>query len=384
MTNIELNKQRLYYIDWLRVLAFGLLFVFHSMCFFHHFPWMIKNPEKSIFASFMVGFLHGWRMHLIFFVSGVGSFFAFRSRKELFVMDRFKRLLIPFLFGVLLIVPPQKYLQAIQRGIFEGSFFDFIVSYPSFLLTDFPGFSLEFTGHIGLHIWYLAFLFVMTIVFLPILKSVTKNSKLSSFLNKIINKKLGLISFVLLALVSDLLLRPFFPEYRNWADFINYGFFFLLGYSAMVFNNFVATARRFTYLFLAIGLVVALAYLYLYSQFPQVQNHKVSTPFYLYIIFSNLTAFCWVMFFFGLSQRKLNFNHKLLPSLNIGILPFYILHQTVIVVIGYYVIPYQLGIFNKFLIILSLSLITTILLYQLIRKVNILRYIFGMKKISSN
>lgn len=381
MTNIELNKQRLYYIDWLRVLAFGLLFVFHSMCFFHHFPWMVKNPEKSIFASFMVGFLHGWRMHLIFFVSGVGSFFALRSRKELFIKDRFKRLLIPFLFGILLIVPPQKYLQAIQRGIFEGSFFDFILSYPSFLLKDFPGFSLEFTGHIGLHIWYLAFLFIMTMVFLPILKSVARNSKLSSYINKINEKKLGLLSFIIIAIILDLILRPIYPDYRNWADFINYGLFFLLGYSAMIYSNIVTNAKRYTYLFLGVGVLVALVYLFLYSQFPKVQNHEASTSFYLYIIFSNLTAFCWVMFFFGLSQRKLNFNHKLLPSLNIGILPFYILHQTVIVVIGFYVIPFRLGIFNKFLIILSLSMVSTVLLYQLIRKVNFLRYVFGMKKI---
>lgn len=373
------DNERLYYLDWLRVLAFGLLFVFHSMCFFHHFPWLVKNTEQSVFASFMVGFLHGWRMHLIFFVSGVGSFFALRSRKDLFIKDRFKRLLIPFIFGVLLIVPPQKYLQAISNGTFEGSFIDFILSYPAFILKDFPGISLEFTGHIGLHIWYLAFLFVMTLLFLPILKSATKNSKLNQITNKIFAKKSGLLLYILMMLIFDFLIRPLFPEYRDWADFINYGFFFLLGYLAMVHKNIILFSKKYTYLFFLFGFFAALVYLFLYSEFPEVQRHELGTPFLLFILFSNITAFSWVLFLFGLSQRKLNFNHKLLSSLNIGILPFYILHQTVIVVIGYYVIPYQIGIFHKFLIIFTLSFITTILLYRLIRKVNALRFLFGMK-----
>ena len=63
------NNQRLYYIDWLRVLAFGLLFLFHTIRFFDFFPWHVKNADQSILASIIVGFTHSWRMHLIFFIS---------------------------------------------------------------------------------------------------------------------------------------------------------------------------------------------------------------------------------------------------------------------------------------------------------------------------
>ena len=95
-----------------------------------------------------------------------------------------------------------------------------------------------------------------------------------------------------------------------------------------------------------------------------------------------ISSYTWVLFFFGLSQRKLNLKNKYLNSLNTGILPFYILHQTVIIVIGFYVVSLDLNILSKFSIILTTSLISTILLYQIIRRVNALRFVFGMKKLN--
>ena len=73
------RNERLYYIDWLRVLAFGLLFVFHAARFFDDYPWHLKNEEHSEIVNVFVGFTHGWRMHLIFFISGVGTFFALKT-----------------------------------------------------------------------------------------------------------------------------------------------------------------------------------------------------------------------------------------------------------------------------------------------------------------
>jgi len=375
------NTQRLYYLDWLRVLAFGLLFVFHATRFFDHFPWHVKNDEHSIIASFIVGFIHGWRMHLIFFISGVGTFFALRSRKNLFVKDRFKRLFISFLFGIILIIPPQKFYEAIFNGWFQGNLLEFIKAYPSFLLHEAPGFSLRWTGRLGYHVWYLAFLFVMTLLSLPILKLVLKKNTISNFLSKISRYKFGVLLFLTLIIILDYILRPIFPRYLDWADFAHYGMYFLLGYICMVFMDLTKFAKENIYYFLVFGIISSMASLYLFYEYPEIHEGTLGAPFYINIFASSIAAFSWVMFFFGLSQRKLNFNHKYLSSLNIGILPFYILHQTVIIIIGYYVISYELSILLKFLVILTISLITNILLYQLIRRVNMLRFLFGMKKL---
>ena len=98
------SNKRLYYLDWLRVFAFGLLFLFHSWRPFDHFPWHIKNEEQIAFFDMLTMFTHGWRMFLIFLVSGAGTWLAMRSRKGKFVIDRIKRLIVPFLFGILLII----------------------------------------------------------------------------------------------------------------------------------------------------------------------------------------------------------------------------------------------------------------------------------------
>ncbi|MFC2096096.1 acyltransferase family protein [Bacteroidota bacterium] len=383
MKNLDLNtssnKERLYYIDWLRVLAFGLLFIFHAARFFDIYPWHIKNAVHSEMINVLVGFTHGWRMHLIFFISGVGTFFALRSRNGRFIKDRFKRLIAPFVFGIILLIPPQKFYEAISNGWFDGSLLDFVINYPSWLLIHHPGISLSWTGHLGYHIWYLAFLFIMTIAALPLLKAFTKENLVTKLLSAISNIRLGIFLFVVPIILFDIVLRPFFPGYLDWADFFVYAMYFLTGYIFMTQRRFVESARKYTYYFLNIGILTTALSAYAMSIYPELLESSSPTVFILSSIISSLNAFSWVMFLFGLSQRKLNFNHRLLNSLNVGILPFYILHQTVIILIGYYVIALDLSILSKFSIILSTSLVATIGLYQIIRRFTLLRVLFGMK-----
>lgn len=370
------SSERLYYLDWLRVLAFGLLFVFHSARFFDEFGWHLKNNEHSQIVNFLVGFTHGWRMHLIFFISGVGTFFALKSRKKRFVKDRFLRLVVPYLFGIVLLVPPQKFLEAISNEWFTGSFMKFAANYPAWLMNHHPGATLEWTGHLGYHIWYLAFLFVMTLVFLPVLKLLSKQNRVNKSLQYLSKTKLGLLVFIVPVLITEVLLRPNHGDYLNWADFFQYGMFFLVGYIFMTHRGFQEITKKYTYLFLVTGLASSM---YVLINYQAISEGGTPVQMVLNSIVTISSSYSWVLFFFGLSQRKLNFNHRHLNSLNTGILPFYILHQTVIIVIGYYVIQMDAGILAKFILILFSSLFTTLLLYQVIQRVNILRFLFGMK-----
>ena len=375
----RIKTERLYYLDWLRVLAFGLLFVFHSARFFDDFGWHVKNEEHSMLANIFVGFTHGWRMHLIFFISGVGTYFAIRSRKGAFVKDRFTRLIIPYLFGIVLLIPPQKYFEFRHNNWFTGHFSEFISGYPSGLMEHHPGASLEWTGHLGLHIWYLAFLFVMTLAYLPLMKVMDKQNYLGNAMNYLSRRLIGLFVFVIPVIVTEALLRPNYGEYLSWADFFQYSMFFLMGYVFMIYENFRSLVRKFTYLFLVLG---AISSGYTLAQMAEGNQGGTGLIAIINSTIQIISSYSWVLFFFGLSQRKLNFNNKYLSKLNTGILPFYILHQTVIILIGFYVVSLDLNILIKFSIILTTSLISTILLYQLIRRVNALRFVFGMKALN--
>ena len=67
------QHERLYYLDWLRLSAFGLLFLFHSWRPFDHMPWHMKSDDQNVIFDILTMFVHGWRMFLIFLVSGAGS-----------------------------------------------------------------------------------------------------------------------------------------------------------------------------------------------------------------------------------------------------------------------------------------------------------------------
>jgi len=92
----------------------------------------------------------------------------------------------------------------------------------------------------------------------------------------------------------------------------------------------------------------------------------------------SLNGWCWVMTIIGFGRRLLNFNHRYLKTSNELVLPFYILHETVIVAIAFYAVNLKLLVILKFLIIVLASFIIINLLLLPIKHIKILRFLFGM------
>jgi len=383
-SQIKSINERKHYIDWLRILAFGLLFLFHSWRPFDHFPWHIKNEGQNFIFDMLTMFTHGWRMFLIFLVSGAGTWFAMRSRKKAFVMDRIKRLLIPFLFGIVLIIPPQRFYEWIMFHDFAGNYFDFLLVYPAQQLSANMGSSLLlWFGHLGTHIWYLPFLFVMTVIVLPLLHKIQKGQISFTWLKAIMQNNYGIFILVLPMILVRVLLKPIYSEYTDWADFVIYLFPFLYGFLFMSDPEFINIIKKKMYLFLVVGVICSIYFLYTASQSPQnVQEYLHPSFSLLHIqlsVVSMLIAYSWILFFLAFFARKLNFSHSILVPANISILPIYILHQTLIIVIGFYVVGLELNIFLKFLIIALTAIPAAVLLYKIVQTNSVLRFLFGLK-----
>jgi len=386
---MKAQNSRLYYIDWLRILAFGLLFLFHSWRPFDHYSWNIKNSDQSIIFDLLTFFTHGWRMDLIFLISGVGTWFALNSRKSSFFSDRIKRLIIPFIFGVIFIIPPQKFYEAISFHGFQGDYFQFLTAWPVYAFSQNFGASVLFWfGHLGAHIYYLPYLFTMTIIVVPLYKIVS-NSKFNfeNFENLII-RPWGIFLLIIPLIAIRFGLKPIFPGYTDWADFLSYMFVFVYGFIFMKNPKFVETIKQRMWLFLNIGIISNVLLLYFIKQSDanmQIYTNPEYGIHHLYIsALSALISFCWVMFFVGLAAKKLNFNHKFLQSANTAILPIYILHQTLIIVFGYYIIQMNTTIFFKFLLIAGTAIPSSVLIYVVVQKNNVLRFLFGLKTESKN
>jgi len=123
------NTGRKHYIDWIRVIAFFLLILFHCAMPFVIFGWEIKNTDTSYGLSRLIWWLHQWRLPLLFFISGVGIHFSLQRRTVIeFVGERFVRLFIPLLFAMFFTIPLQVYFERLQKG-------EINISYPGFYPT---------------------------------------------------------------------------------------------------------------------------------------------------------------------------------------------------------------------------------------------------------
>ncbi len=381
---MKTDNTRLYYIDSLRILAFGLLFIFHCWRPFDHFGWNIKNEIQSNFFDLLTVFIHSWRMDLIFLISGIGTRFALNSGKSNFLIERIKRLVVPFVFGIIFVIPPQKYIETINYHGFNGSYFDFLMVWPSVAFSFNFGSSLMlWFGHLGAHIYYLPYLFVMTflLVYLHKLYGILRIK--AEYIKKIVTSKYGVLTLVLPIWISRYLLTPVFPMYTDWADFFSYFWIFLYGFALIKDENFIRRMKDNMNGFLITGVIASAAGLYMFygggiSLFGSEQS-EFGIAAGIKSLITALSAFSWVMFFLGLAAKKLNLNSRISTTANSAILPVYILHQTIIILAGYFILPMQLNITAKFILLSAVSIPLSYAGYLIIRKSSILRFMFGMK-----
>lgn len=381
-----MNSQntRLYYIDWLRLLALGLLFIFHAWRPFDHYDWSIKNAEQSSIFDFLTMFFHGWRMDLIFLVSGVGTWYALASPRSNFLKDRIFRLIVPYIMGVVLIIPPQKFIEAITLHGFEGNYFDFMTAWPGWALSSNFGASvLIWFAHLGAHIYYLPFLFTMTLLFLGAYKVARRVPNIQRMFTKLSATSGGAFLLVIPLITVRYGLKPLFPGYTDWADFFYYMCMFGYGFIFIKNPQFMNNIKTNIWTYFCTGLLSFALLTFFFKQSADNIQMFFSPKYGLtHLYLSTLSAFIsfgWVMFFLALAARKLNFNHKILKTANEAILPVYLLHQTVIIVFGFYILQMNINILTKFAIILFTAIPFSLIMYIGIRRINILRLIFGMK-----
>lgn len=383
--NAPLSQERIYCLDWLRVFAILMVFVFHNTHFFDFIDWSVKNNTESPGMMIVFLLIYFWSMPLFFFLAGAATKIAldYKSRKE-YMIDRVKRLIIPLAVGMLLLVPPQGYVENLSKLRFSGSFIDY---YPYFFRHLSHNFSLESMVSNMYHLWFLGFLFVFSIIALPLF-ALLKKSYVQGYISKIAdscNKKGAIFLFAIPILISHLALRVSFPNYSGWADFFYWLIYFIYGYVLFSNEKFREAINKYGRTFLVVGVVcILLIVIFLLSGFGvewfEYPNYSLQSVIFM-LIYSILT-WSWILFMLSMAFRLLNFTNKFLKYSSEAVLPFYLLHQTIILLIGFYVVQWDISIISKFLIITLTSLLTTIGIYDLvIRRYNFARALFGMKLI---
>jgi len=380
-SNVITKPTRLYYLDWLRVLAMLSIFFFHNSRFFNDGSWHVSNAETSLGLDIFVGFCNLWLMPIFFVISGAAVYYALKSRTAGgFTKERTLRLLIPIIIvGWFVIAPPQVYLERLSHGDFSGNFFQFY--YPHYF-DGFYGIGGNF-GLVPMHMWFLWLLFIYSLILLPLfLRNKETGRSLGSRLATLFEKPWTLVAPVLLLAVSQVLLASL-GDLMSWGggwNHISYLLFFISGY--LVFSNarIQENIKRYAVIALITALVFqALHYLLDFGTI-QIGLPDGKTGAMVYWVTATIRSWCFIIAILGFGSRYLNFNNRFLGYANEAVLPFYILHQTIIIVIGFFVVQWSTGIALKYLVISTTSFIAIMAIYELlVRRINVLRFLFGMR-----
>jgi len=371
--------QRRYDLDWLRVLAFSAVFIYHCSRFFDSGYWHIKNNQTSALVDTLKGIFDLWGMPLLFLISGASIYLALRPAGAVrFLRDRVWRLLVPLALGILVLGPPQIYLERLSHGEFTGSFLEFLPVY----FNDWHIWGGNFAWS-GVHLWYLEYLFLFTLVLLPLFALLKRPSsrRVSEAFGRLSSRPgvifLWALPFALLGILFDPLgiLKPTPSE--DLARLIVFPPFLVYGYlvfSSDLIQQAIIRQRRIA-LVIALGLTLAVPAISDY-----VSSHSSFLIFVSVMFLVSMIIWSSILTVLGYGMRYLTRNSNWLGYANEAVLPIYILHQPVILIIGFLIIPLSLPILAKYLVILSLAFGVTLGLYELcIRRVNPVRRIFGLK-----
>jgi glucan biosynthesis protein C len=371
---------RLHYLDWLRVLATLGVFFFHAINVFSPARFEINNAERSDVIMMIQAFFFPWGMPLFFQVAGAGSWFALRRRTAgQFTRERTLRLLVPFFTGTLLLGPVQIYLSwshKSQTGVFTGSFLEFLAD-------RVPRIGPKYFGAFGYHMWFLGFLFAFSLLALPLFTWLKGEAgrRAVSRLAGLCERRGAILLFILPLAVVRLGLQPFFPEAQDWADFFSHGAFFVLGYLLFSDERFLRAIRRDWPILLGVGIIAMLAATAIGMSLESFDIERVPRTFWEFLMWGLIAVcgWCWTAFMLFIGMRYLDHDSKVLRyGLSVN-LPFFVVHQPVILAIAYFVVQWEASIAFKLLVVILGAFAVSIGLTELVKRVGILRVLFGMK-----
>jgi len=372
------TPDRRYDIDWLRLIAVFLLFFFHTAVVFH--PWSdnyIKNDQLSpAIAYIFVWTLGHWHMSLFFILAGASTYFALRKRSAVeYIKERVKRLFIPLIFGTLVIIPPLSYLGLLSHSDYSQSYIAWFPSFFHLQTADLSGFFLG--GFTTGHLWFILHLLVYSLIALPLFLYFNRESgrrwteRIAGTLMR--PAVLFLLFPVLLALISR------FPWVLG-GNPLFYITFFILGFILMSNQRLMDKIERYRLPLLVLGVVPLVGLITMSAT----NSWPANIPEWADVIMdayrNGFVPWFFILALLAYGMRLLNFTNRFLKYFAEGAYPIYILHQTIIMAIAFFVVQWGLGAGAKYVIIVALSFAGTILAYDiLVRRTNVTRFLFGMK-----
>ncbi|MBX2960951.1 MAG: acyltransferase family protein [Cyclobacteriaceae bacterium] len=342
---------RRYDIDWLRVIAIGLLLIYHVAIGFQ--PWGVmigfittQKPWTALWTPMML--LNVWRIPLLFFVSGMGVYFAMHQRNwRQLISERALRILLPYVFGMFVIVPVHVLIWRYHFNM-------------KLLYSWNPG-----------HLWFLGNIFCYVLLLSPVLFYLKRKESgvVEQFIKKVFSHPAGLLVVVGAFVLEVIIVKP--VPFELYA-MTSHGFF--LGLLAFFFGfcfvlsgaAFWQMIQRWRWFFVIIGLALFLLRVY---------HFGMNTPGYLIV----LESLSWILAMLAFGSKYLNKPGKALTYLSEAAYPVYIVHMIFLYLGSHLIFKWMLPSPVQFVLVLLFTLAGCFALFEVIRRAKWLRPLFGLK-----
>ena len=379
---------RRYDLDWLRVIVFGLLILYHIGMFYSTWGYHVKSVHASETVEPLMKLINPWRLTLLFFISGIAIRFAIDKQPLIkFTLKRSTILLIPIIFCIHTIIAPQSWLELLENGEITASFWAF---YPEYLIGSIDKYSVIIPT--WNHLWYVVYLFVYTLILIPFARP------LASFMNgygkkisiSCLDNRLGIFVVMLIPVIPFIIfhyiLKPIYPSTHalvdDWANHQLYFSIFIFGFLISKDKSFWQAIDK--------ALIPALIMVFIISTIASIVWYLESHNYRSYTLDitehysekTRKTAYAWfsIVALLAISQRWLYKPSKALSYMTEAVFPWYILHQTLIVMIGYWLTRQGLSIYSESLALMLFTFLGCFLINEyFIRRWKWIRPLFGLK-----
>ncbi len=375
-------------IDALRVLLFGLLILYHvGMLYVTGWEYHLKSHHLADWLQAPMLLVNRWRMPLLFVISGIALHFVHASGRWAMLAGRTRRVLVPLVFGILVVVPIQPYCQGVTNHLVEPGFGQFLLRYYRFHPWPrgaFDGWQYGFTWN---HLWYLAYLWVYSLVLIG--ASTLLESRAGLALRRAIVGLRGGWLLVLPALPKIVALVTLGDRYpptndlvHDWYQHALYFSYFLFGWFIAVDDGLWAELKAMRRRTLVLAVWSGLAYVSIVLHV--VTDETDGWPLQAVRVLSGFNTWIWIATLLGWSAALLDRPFRWLPYATEAVLPWYMLHQSIIIGVAYLLIPMNLGpVLEPFIVIAATVCGCAALHEYVIRRIPVTRTLFGLKPLTA-
>jgi glucans biosynthesis protein C len=368
------SPSRLFFLDWLRILALGVLILYHVGMYYVRWDFHVKSPFAGPALEPWMRLSGPWRMDLLFMVSGAATCLMLQKGATWALLRaRSKFLLLPLLCGIVLIVPPQSYFEVVQKYGYDGSYLQFLGLY----FTGYKNFCHN--SHCLIlptwnHLWFLPYLWVYTVLLWGAVKLLPGALVTSGYVAQRVLKGAGLalVPITIIFGVRMALFARFPATYAVAGDWFNHAMYF----GMFVTGAALATQPRLWQRLEQWRWLAVIAALCCWAVLVGMRPGKP-------LVHMVIATLQWgaLVAAFGFAHRLLNVDHPLRQRLTEAVFPVYVLHQTVIIVCSQALLPLRWQPAIEGPVLVAATLLLSYAGYAAVRHMGFLRPWLGLRRL---